>query len=119
MNVRISESDITSETFVVQWDKVIDFFPINYTVTWYGDNGSNGTDTVTGLSYTVMGLTANISYNVTVVAINTCCGAGPVSDVVMVMTNIRATTPTPGNVSCFGFKISNWVSSKILTYVCS
>ena len=52
---------------------------------------------VDGLSYTVTGLTTATSYNVTVFAINTCCGAGPVSDVVMVMTNMRpppTTSPT-------------------------
>ena len=75
-------------------------FTVNYTVRWYGEDGSNGTATVNGLSYTVTGLTANTSYNVTVVAINTCCGAGPVSDVVMVMTNMispttTSITPTP------------------------
>ena len=50
---------------------------------------------MTGLSYNVTGLTNNTSYIVTVVAINACCGAGPVSDVAMVMTNARPTTPPP------------------------
>ena len=68
----------------------------------------------TGLSYTVTRLTANASYNVTVTAVSSCCGAGPVSDIIMVMTSIRppaprpttttvlssAATPTPGNVLC-------------------
>ena len=92
-NVSVPEIDITSGTFVVQWDEVTDIFHFNYNVSWYGEDGNNGTATVTGLSYTVMWLTANTSYNVTVVAINTCCGAGPVSDVVMAMTNMRPTTP--------------------------
>ena len=46
-------------------------------------------DTVNGTSYTVTGLTANTSYNITVVAINT-CGAGPVSNVI-----ITPTLPPP------------------------
>ena len=118
MNIRIPEDDITSESFVVQWDAVNDIFPVTYTVRWYGEDGSNGTASVTGLSFTITGLTANTSYNVTVVAVNTCCGEGPVSDVVMVMTNnnsptlppptanattatATATTPTPtsGNIT--------------------
>ena len=118
MNIRIPEDDITSESFVVQWDAVNDIFPVTYTLIWYGEDGSNGTASVTGLSFTITGLTANTSYNVTVVAVNTCCGEGPASDVVMVMTNnnsptlppptanattatATATTPTPtsGNIT--------------------
>ena len=92
----IPEDDITSESFIVRWSSVNDIFPVNYTVRWYGEDGSNGTATVNGLSYTVTGLNANTSYNVTVVAINTCCGAGPVSNVVMVMTyNEPPTLPPP------------------------
>ena len=56
-------------------------------------------DTVNSPPYTVTGLTTNTSYNVTVVAINTCCGAGPVSDVVMVMTNDEPPTPPPPSPS--------------------
>ena len=104
MNVRVPEAEITGESFVVQWDAVVDYFNVTYTVRWYGEDGSNGTATVNGLSYTVTGLTANTSYSVTVAAINTCCGTGPYSNVIMVMTNMRPTTsPTsstapPGNV---------------------
>ena len=94
MNVRIRD-DITSESFVVLWDEVMDIFTITYNVTWYNDSGIIGMNTVNSPPYTVTGLTANTSYNVTVVAINTCCGAGPVSDVVMVMTNMRESTPAP------------------------
>ena len=97
MNITFPQDDITSESFVVQWDEVNDIFPVNYTVRWYGEDGSNGTANVTGLSYTVTGLTNNISYNVTVVAINTCCGTGPVSNVTMVMTNMKPTTLPPSS----------------------
>ena len=103
MNVRISD-DITSESFVVLWNEVMDTFTITYNVTWYNDSGIIGMDTVNSPPYTVTGLTTNTSYNVTVVAINTCCGAGPVSAPVEVITNMREPTssPThsPGNVSC-------------------
>ena len=99
MNIIIPQDDITTKSFIVQWDAVMDLFDVNYTVRWYGEDGSNGTATVSGLSYTVTGLTANTSYNVTVVAINICCGAGPVSNVVMVMTNNQPPTPPPTSSS--------------------
>ena len=95
MNIRFREVDITSESFVVQWDAVNDIFPVTYTVRWYRGDNLIGMVSVNGLSYTVTGLTANTSYNVTVVAINTCCGAGPLSDVVMVMTKMRPPTESP------------------------
>ena len=85
VNVRIPSEDIKSDSFVVQWDAVADVFPITYTVQWYGEDIDN-TTTTNGLSYTITGLTSNTSYSVTVVAINTCCGAGPESGVVMVTT---------------------------------
>ena len=94
MNVRIKD-DITSESFVVLWDEVMDFFTITYNVTWYNDSGIIGMDTVNSPPYTVTGLSANRSYNVTVVAINTCCGAGPVSTPVEVMINMREPTLPP------------------------
>ena len=102
MNVRIRD-DITNESFVVLWDEVMDIFTITYTVTWYDDSGIIGMDTVNSPPYTVTGLTTNTSYNVTVVAINTCCGAGRASVPVEAMTNMREPTssPThsPGNVT--------------------
>ena len=99
MNIIIQRDGITRESFIVQWDAVMDLFDVNYTVRWYGEGGSNGIATVNGLSYTVTGLIANTSYNVTVVAINTCCGAGPVSNVVMVMTNNEPPTAPPTSSS--------------------
>ena len=104
MGIRIPTENITSESFVVLWDEVMDIFTITYNVTWYNESGIIGMVTVNSPPYTVTGLTANTSYNVTVVAINTCCGAGPVSDVVT-MTNMREPTPppspTPGNVTVY------------------
>ena len=91
-SVRIRD-DITIESLVVLWDEVMDSFTITYIVTWSNDSGIIGMDTVNSPPYTVTGLTTNTSYNVTVVAINTCCGAGPVSDVVEVMTNDEPPTP--------------------------
>ena len=93
MNVTIPPEDIKTDSFVVQWDAVTDIFSISYTVRWYGEDIDN-TNTTNGLSYTVTGLTSNTSYSVTVVANNTCCGAGPVSDVVMVITTSSASPPT-------------------------
>jgi len=94
MNVRVGE--ITSGSFVVQWDAVTDLFTVSYTIRWYGEDGINGTATVNGLSYTVTGLTNNTFYDVIVFANNTCCGSGPVSVVIMTLTNMMSTTlPTP------------------------
>ena len=92
MNVTIPPEDIKTDSFVVHWDAVTDIFSIAYTVRWYGED-INDTATTNGLSYTITRLTSNTSYSVTVVAINTCCGAGPVSDVVMAITN-SASPPT-------------------------
>ena len=113
------EMDITYESFVVQWDAVNDIFPVNYFVSWYRGNELIGIASVNGLSYTATGLTANTSYNVTVVAINSCCGTGPYSSVIIVTTNSKlptfpptvttititraattTATPTLGNVTC-------------------
>ena len=98
MNVRIRD-DINNESFVVLWDEVMDIFTITYNVTWYNDSGIIGMDTVNTPPYTVTGLTTNTSYNVTVIAINTCCGAGPVSVPVEVMTNMVEPTPSSPPVS--------------------
>ena len=102
MNVRIRD-DITNESFVVLWDEVMDIFTITYNVTWSNECGIIGMDTVNSPPYTVTGLTTNTSYNVTVVAISTHCGAGPVSVPVEVITNMReptsSPTDTPGNVT--------------------
>ena len=101
MGVIVPEEHITSESFVVQWDRVSDYNG-NYTVRWYGEDGSSGMDTVNGLSYNVTGLTALTSYNVTV-AVYTCLGAGQFSDIIMTMTNNESPTsppsptPIPGN----------------------
>ena len=95
MNVRIRDN-ITSESFVVLWDEVMDIFSVTYNVTWYNESGIVGMVTVNSPPYTVTGLTASTSYNVTVVAINTCCGAGPVSNVIV---NTASTSTTPGNVT--------------------
>ena len=126
MNDEIPSDDITNQSIVVRWSSVNDIFPVNYTVRWYRGDTVIGMATVNGLSYTVTGLTANTSYNVTVVAINTCCGAGPVSDVVMVMTNnepptippptttitpMASSTPPPGNNVSYSYVIATYVST--------
>ena len=114
MNVRIRD-DITSESFVVLWDDVMDIFTITYNVTWYNHSGIIGMDTVNSPPYNVTGLTTNTSYSVTVVAINT-CGAGPVSVPVEAMTNMReptsSPTDTPGNVTVCTYVRTYVVTSK-------
>ena len=101
MGVIVPEEHITSESFVVQWDRV-SIYNGNYIVRWYGEDGSSGMDTVNGTSYTVTGLTALTSYSVTV-AVYTCLGARQFSNIIMTMTNnLPPTSPpsptTPGNV---------------------
>ena len=115
MNVSIRD-DITSESFVVLWDEVMDIFTITYNVIWYDDNVIIGIDTVNSPPYTVTGLTANTSYNVTVVAINTCCGAGPVSVPVEAMTNMREPTSSPTHTPALG---NVMLSLCIHTYTCT
>ena len=85
MNVKIPTEHIKTDSFIIQWNRVIDLFPFNYTVRWYGGDTDN-TATTNKLRYTVTGLTSNTSYSVSVVAINTCCGTGQISGVVMVTT---------------------------------
>ena len=91
LNVRIPPENIKSDSFMVQWDAVTDVFPITYTVRWYGEDIDN-TATTTKLRYIITGLTSNTSYSVTVVAINTCCGTGPVIVVVMATTSSSQST---------------------------
>ena len=92
VNIR-NPDDITNESIIVQWDAVDDIFPVTYNVTWYNESGIIGMDTVNGTSYTVTGLTTNTSYNITVVAINT-CGAGPVSNVIITVRSPTLPSPT-------------------------
>ena len=70
---------------------------INYSVRWYGEDGSNGTATVNGTSYTVTGLTANTSYNVTVAAMY--CGETGAVSASRTMTNMRDPTLPPTSSS--------------------
>ena len=81
------KKNTTGGSFVVLWDEVMDDFTIIYNVTWYNESGIIGMDIVKSPPYTVTNLTAITCYNVTVVAINTCCGPGPVGDVIKAMTN--------------------------------
>ena len=97
VNIR-NPDDITDESIVVQWDAVDDIFPVTYNVTWYNESGIIGMDTVNGTSYTVTGLTTNTSYNITVVAINT-CGAGPVSNVIITVRPPTLPPPTTASVT--------------------
>ena len=123
MGVTVPEEHITSESFVVQWDRVSNYNG-NYVVRWYGEDDSSGMDTVNGLSYNVTGLTALTSYNVTV-AVDTCLGAGQFSNIIMTMTNNESPTsppsptPIPGNAIICNIIIMN-VTNKLpyYAYVC-
>ena len=54
-------------------------------------------DNTTNTLFTVTGLNANKNYNVTVTAINTCCGAGPTTPPLLVGTNELPPTEPPTN----------------------
>lgn len=95
MNVRIPAINVTHESFVVEWEAVMDASSVNYTVRWVGEDGINATATVNALSYTVTGLTENTSYSVAVFAINTCCGQGPASEAIVVTTGLLPATLPP------------------------
>ena len=118
MNVIIPEEHITSESFVVKWDVVTDFFTVDYTIRWYGEDSINETANVNGLSYTVTGLTNNTSYNVTVHANNTCCGAGPDSNVIMNMTNMEPPTSPPTLSSTLTPTPNAGPSGNVIFYIC-
>ena len=91
---------ITSESYVVTWDEVMDLFSINYTVRWYREDSLIGMASVDGLSYNISGLTADTRYSVTVTAVSTCCGEGPASFNIMIMTNYEPSIfPTPANAT--------------------
>ena len=104
INIRFPVGDITGESFVVQWDIVDDNFDVTYMMTWT-DGIISGTINTTITSYTVGGLDSNTTYSVTVTAINTCCGAGPVSDAVNVTTNLRPATTPIVNPTCAGMSM--------------
>ena len=119
VGVTVPEEHITSESFVVQWDRVSNYTG-NYAVRWYGEDGSSGMDTVNGLSHNVTGLTVLTSYNVTV-AVYTCLGAGQFSNIIMTMTNnLPPTSPprsTPGNVMIHSVYYLNECSNKLHFYI--
>jgi len=72
------------------------------------------------IRYTVTGLTNNTSYNVTVHANNTCCGAGPVSNVIMTMTNMEPTTPptVPHTTSSTILPPGTESSGNVIYFIC-
>ena len=82
MNIRVS--NITSTSFVVQWDEVDD--ADHYIVNWRGD-GSVRESTTSRTSHTISHLSPNTTYNVTVTAGNI-CGSGTVSDILIVTSNV-------------------------------
>ena len=117
MHISIPLDNITTDSFVVQWNQVTDIFPITYTVRWYGGD-INNTATTNGLSYTVTGLTNNTSYSVTVVAINTCCGAGPVSDVMM-LTTMSDDDVIPTSITISTFSVATPSTGMFLHLYCT
>ncbi|XP_065911030.1 uncharacterized protein [Dysidea avara] len=90
-------SNITSTSFVVQWDEVngADYYIVN----WRG--GSNVRESISQTSIIITQLSPNTTYNVTVTAGNI-CGSGRVSDILIVTTNgpsISSVTTTTSSIS--------------------
>ncbi|XP_065897604.1 mucin-17-like isoform X2 [Dysidea avara] len=83
MNIRFH--DITSTSFVVQWDEVDD--ADHYIVNWRDDGGSVRESTRLLASITITQLSPNTTYSVTVTAGNI-CGSGTVSDILIVTTDV-------------------------------
>ena len=112
-------TNITNESFIVRWDAVNDLFPVTYFIRWYGADGNNEQAYVnTAQSYTATGLNNNTSYNVTVAASNTCCGEGPVSKVIVVMTNgLPSPTTTTTNTTVTPSVTTNPTPGKYCNYI--
>ena len=95
MSIMVIMNRTTSQSFVITWDVVNDLFDVTYMVTWTDGNALMRNDNTTNTFYTVIGLTNNTNYNVTVTAINTCCGAGPTTPPLVVGTNELPPTQLP------------------------
>ena len=77
--------NITSASFVVQWDEVDD--ADYYIVNWRDDGGSVRKSTTSQTSITITQLSPDTTYSVTVTAVNI-CGSGTASDILIVTTNV-------------------------------
>ena len=108
--------NITGASFVVLWNEVMDIFTITYNVTWYDESGIIGMDTVYSPPYNVTGLSANTLYSITIVAINTCCGAGPASDIVIVLTNGNVLVKNIIMINCISINKPSCVYTHIHIY---
>ena len=77
LTVNIVKSSKDS-SIVVQWDKVDDFVPTTYIMTWTDENGHvvESFGLVEWSSYTITGLTLDTVYTITVAGSNI-CGNGP------------------------------------------
>ena len=115
LNIRFS--NITSTSFVVQWDEVDDADQYDITVKRKGNE--TATSQTSHTSRTVTGLTPNTIYELTVIATNGCGRSAMSNSTFMVTPNVttfirpsvsvmmssvvdRATTPTGNNITfCF------------------
>ena len=79
LQVNITKT-IMNLSVIVQWDEVDDSLPINYTVKWTSDErSSNSMQSHTLMNktlYTIIGLTIDIVYTITITAANKVC-TGP------------------------------------------
>ena len=94
LTVNITEN-IESPSIVVQWDEVDDSLITNYTVTWTSerDHILHHDALIEQLSYTIIGLTLDTVYIITVSASNN-CGSGP-----EYRTSVSLTVDTTSSIS--------------------
>ena len=87
MNIRVKNNTTCNygTSIVLLWDEVMDIFPITYRVSIREydliliNNANNPWPTIT-----ITRVIPGVSYHVTIAAINTCCGAGPVGNFVYI-----------------------------------
>ena len=117
INIRVSE--ISSTSFVVQWDEVDD--ADYYIVNWRNDGGSVRESTTSLTSTIITQLTPNTTYNVTVTAGNI-CGSGRVSDILIVNTNVTLlvgpSITTLSLVTSSTMMLLTASTSSALVYIC-
>jgi len=97
MNIRFPTDNITDASFVVQWDAVNNHIDGSYIITWSIGTNPIQTATVNHVSYTVIGLSPNTTYTVTVAVVNKYNCTGPASTDRQVTTNL--TDHISGNIS--------------------
>jgi len=114
MNIRFS--DITSTSFVVQWDEVVDADWFN--VLWWEDGGSTRENITTRTNITIRGLTPNTKYFVSIAAGNI-CGSVVNSDILSVTTLIIGSPVPILTVITIATTMSTMITSSTMITFCT